>query len=552
MAQKPSIPKGTRDFSPIEVAKRQYIMSIIKKHFERSGFQPIETPSFENSETLMGKYGEEGDRLIFKILNSGDFLEKYNKFLIEIILDILSSHISNLKENGFEFYLGEKYNYFINENLPKIIKERFNKIFGSENKINEIQFSKDLWFYLKNYTDTYSNIEDLEKNEKSVGVSIFGEFYYKLGTKYVGNYISEKALRYDLTVPFARFVVQHQNELEFPFKRYQIQPVWRADRPQKGRFREFYQCDADVVGSTSLWQEVELVQLYDAVFSDLKVEGVTIKINNRKILSGIAEVIGASDKLIDFTVALDKLDKIGEDGVKAEMLAKGISEEALFKVQPLFNFNGSLTEKLNQLRELLASSVEGTKGVDELTFICETVEELGLKSATLNLDVTLARGLNYYTGAIFEVAAPETVKLGSIGGGGRYDDLTGIFGLKNMSGVGISFGLDRIYLVIEELNVFPETVSNITDVLFLNFGDNEAKYCLKVIRDLREAGVNAELYPDKAKMSKQFQFAEKKGIKYAVIVGETEMQKNIFALKNLHSGEQQNVTLQELKQTLLK
>lgn len=552
MAQKPSIPKGTRDFSPIEVAKRQYIISVIKKHFERSGFQPIETPSFENSETLMGKYGEEGDRLIFKILNSGDFLEKYNKFLIEIILDILSSHISNLKENGFEFYLGEKYNYFINENLPKIIKERFNKIFGSENKINEIQFSKDLWFYLKNYTDTYSNIEDLEKNEKSVGVSIFGEFYYKLGTKYVGNYISEKALRYDLTVPFARFVVQHQNELEFPFKRYQIQPVWRADRPQKGRFREFYQCDADVVGSTSLWQEVELVQLYDAVFSDLKVEGVTIKINNRKILSGIAEVIGASDKLIDFTVALDKLDKIGEDGVKAEMLAKGISEEALFKVQPLFNFNGSLTEKLNQLRELLASSVEGTKGVDELTFICETVEELGLKSATLNLDVTLARGLNYYTGAIFEVAAPETVKLGSIGGGGRYDDLTGIFGLKNMSGVGISFGLDRIYLVIEELNVFPETVSNITDVLFLNFGDNEAKYCLKVIRDLREAGVNAELYPYKAKMSKQFQFAEKKGIKYAVIVGETEMQKNIFALKNLHSGEQQNVTLQELKQTLLK
>ncbi|KAA5535939.1 histidine--tRNA ligase [Paenimyroides baculatum] len=552
MAQKPSIPKGTRDFSPIEVAKRQYIISVIKKHFERNGFQPIETPSFENSETLMGKYGEEGDRLIFKILNSGDFLEKYNKFLIEIILDILSSHISNLKENGFEFYLGEKYNYFINENLPKIIKERFNKIFGSENKINEIQFSKDLWFYLKNYTDTYSNIEDLEKNEKSVGVSIFGEFYYKLGTKYVGNYISEKALRYDLTVPFARFVVQHQNELEFPFKRYQIQPVWRADRPQKGRFREFYQCDADVVGSTSLWQEVELVQLYDAVFSDLKVEGVTIKINNRKILSGIAEVIGASDKLIDFTVALDKLDKIGEDGVKAEMLAKGISEEALFEVQPLFNFNGSLTEKLNQLRELLASSVEGTKGVDELTFICETVEELGLKSATLNLDVTLARGLNYYTGAIFEVAAPETVKLGSIGGGGRYDDLTGIFGLKNMSGVGISFGLDRIYLVIEELNVFPETVSNVTDVLFLNFGDNEAKYCLKVIRELREAGVNAELYPDKAKMAKQFQFAEKKGIKYAVIVGETEMQQNIFGLKNLISGEQQNVTLQELKQTLLK
>lgn len=457
MAQKPSIPKGTRDFSPLEVAKRQYIISTIKKHFELYGFQPIETPSFENSETLMGKYGEEGDRLIFKILNSGDYLAKADETLLA------------------------------------------------------------------------------EKNSLKLTAQI-----------------SEKALRYDLTVPFARYVVQHQNELEFPFKRYQIQPVWRADRPQKGRFREFYQCDADVVGSKSLWQEVELVQLYDAVFTDFKVEGVTIKINNRKVLSGIAEVIGESDKLIDFTVALDKLDKIGEDGVKAEMLAKGISEEALVKVQPLFNFSGSLSDKLQQLRDLLATSEEGTKGVEELTFICETVEELGLKSAKLNLDVTLARGLNYYTGAIFEVAAPETVKLGSIGGGGRYDDLTGIFGLKNMSGVGISFGLDRIYLVIEELNVFPETVSNVTDVLFLNFGDNEAKYCLKVIRELREAGINAELYPDKAKMDKQFKYAEKKGIGYVVIVGETEIQQNIFALKNLNSGEQQNVTLEELIQILLK
>lgn len=455
MAQKPSIPKGTRDFSPLEVAKRQYIISVIKKHFERSGFQPIETPSFENSETLMGKYGEEGDRLIFKILNSGDFLSKVD--------DALLTSKNSLK---------------------------------------------------------------------------------------VTSQISEKALRYDLTVPFARYVVQHQNELEFPFKRYQIQPVWRADRPQKGRFREFYQCDADVVGSKSLWQEVELVQLYDAVFTDLNVEGVTIKINNRKILSGIAEVIGASDKLIDFTVALDKLDKIDEDGVKKEMLEKGIAQEAIDKVQVLFNFSGSLSDKLQQLRELLATSEEGTKGVEELTFICETVQELGLKSAQLNLDVTLARGLNYYTGAIFEVAAPETVKLGSIGGGGRYDDLTGIFGLKNMSGVGISFGLDRIYLVIEELNLFPETVSNVTDVLFLNFGDNEAKYAMKAIQQLREEGINCELYPDKAKMAKQFQFAEKKGINYAVIVGETEMQQSIFALKNLHSGEQQNVDLEELKRIL--
>ena len=451
MAQKPGIPKGTRDFSPIEVAKRQYIISIIKKHFERSGFQPIETPSFENSETLMGKYGEEGDRLIFKILNSGDFLAKAT--------------------------------------------------------------------------------EDFLQNRDSLKLT---------------SQISEKALRYDLTVPFARYVVQHQNALEFPFKRYQIQPVWRADRPQKGRFREFYQCDADVVGSTSLWQEVELVQLYDAVFSDLNIEGVTIKINNRKILSGIAEVIGASDKLIDFTVALDKLDKIGEDGVKTEMMEKGISAEAISKVQPLFNFQGTLADKLQQLKDLLSTSTEGTKGVEELTFICETVEEMGLKSAKLNLDVTLARGLNYYTGAIFEVTAPETVKLGSIGGGGRYDDLTGIFGLKNMSGVGISFGLDRIYLVIEELNLFPTTVSNVTDVLFLNFGDLEAKYCMKAIQILRNSGVKAEFYPDKAKMAKQFQYAEKKGIQYAAIAGETEINEGVFALKNLETGTQEKLSIDEL------
>ncbi|MEG0917941.1 MAG: histidine--tRNA ligase, partial [Myroides sp.] len=529
----------------------------IKKHFERSGFQPIETPSFENSETLMGKYGEEGDRLIFKILNSGDYLYEILK---------INNHLSCVI--NFEVYKNIYHRFSLDKRTTSIIEFLENKnndvllVFKTDfnQRIESLQIQHEDKKMLKEFVeksdkDLFISIVDVFDSIRMNrgGVESFIEtFKRKLLSKRVTNKISEKALRYDLTVPFARFVVQHQNELEFPFKRYQIQPVWRADRPQKGRFREFYQCDADVVGSTSLWQEVELVQLYDAVFSDLKVEGVTIKINNRKILSGIAEVIGASDKLIDFTVALDKLDKIGEDGVKAEMLAKGISEEALVKVQPLFNFNGTLTEKLNQLRELLSSSVEGTKGVDELTFICETVEELGLKSATLNLDVTLARGLNYYTGAIFEVAAPETVKLGSIGGGGRYDDLTGIFDAKNkMSGVGISFGLDRIYLVIEELNLFPETVSNVTDVLFLNFGDNEAKYCLKVIRDLREAGVNAELYPDKAKMAKQFQFAEKKGIKYAVIVGETEMQQNIFALKNLHSGEQQNVTLQELQQVLI-
>lgn len=451
MAQKPGIPKGTRDFSPVEVAKRQYIIQIIKSNFEKFGFQPIETPSFENSETLMGKYGEEGDRLIFKILNSGDYLKKADATVLE------------------------------------------NK---DSNKLTSV--------------------------------------------------ISEKALRYDLTVPFARYVVQHQNDIVFPFKRYQIQPVWRADNPQKGRFREFYQCDADVVGSTSLWQEVELVQLYDAVFTELGLLGVTIKINNRKILSGIAEVIGAKDKLIDFTVALDKLDKIGEDGVKKEMTEKGISVEAIEKVQPLFHFTGSITEKIAQLSVLLSSSEEGMKGVEELKFICDNVSDLGLDTAILDLDVTLARGLNYYTGAIFEVAAPKTVAMGSIGGGGRYDDLTGIFGLKNMSGVGISFGLDRIYLVVEELGLFPETVSATSKALFINLGDKEASYAMQAIGRLRKSGIKVELYPDNAKLGKQFQHADKRLIRFAVLTGETEINANQYALKDLSTGEQEILDLEQL------
>lgn len=455
MSKKPSIPKGTRDFSPAEVAKRNYIFSIIKSNFEKFGFQPIETPSFENSDTLMGKYGEEGDRLIFKILNSGDYLDK----------------------------------------VPS---------------------------------------EELQT----------------INYKQLTGKISEKALRYDLTVPFARYVVQHQNEIEFPFKRYQIQPVWRADRPQKGRFREFYQCDADVVGSTSLWQEVELVQLYDSVFSQLGLKGTTIKINNRKILSGIAEVIGASDKLIDFTVALDKLDKIGEDGVKKEMLEKGISENAIEKVQPLFNFTGTINEKIEKLSNLLSTSEEGKKGVEELRFICETIQELGLQTASLDLDVTLARGLNYYTGAIFEVAAPKEVAMGSIGGGGRYDDLTGIFGLKNMSGVGISFGLDRIALVIEELNLFPETVAATSKAMFINFGDKEALYSMKAIAKLRAENIKVELYPDNAKIGKQFQHADKRGIPFAILVGEEEIKNQEFALKNLATGDQQKVNFENLLELL--
>ncbi|UPS91420.1 histidine--tRNA ligase [Bizionia sp. M204] len=455
MAQKPSIPKGTRDFNPEQVAKRNYIFQTIQKQFETFGFQPIETPSFENSDTLMGKYGEEGDRLIFKILNSGDYL----------------------------------------------------------NKVDDGLYS--------------------EKDSNKITASI-----------------SEKALRYDLTVPFARYVVQHQNEIEFPFKRYQMQPVWRADRPQKGRFREFFQCDADVVGSTSLWQEVEFVQLYDSVFSALKLEGVTIKINNRKILSGIAEVIDASDKLIDFTVALDKLDKIGEEKVKAEMLEKGISQDGINTLQPLFTLSGDFNSQIEQLKTILNSSEDGRKGIEELAFIDKAISELGLQSAKLQLDVTLARGLNYYTGAIYEVSAPDGVKMGSIGGGGRYDDLTGIFGMPDMSGVGISFGLDRIYLVLEELNLFPETVTKNIDVLFINFGEAEALFSLKAIKHLRRQGVNAELYPDDAKMKKQMNHANKRHIPFVVLVGDNEMEQDTYTLKNMISGEQFELSLDALTQKL--
>ncbi|TVZ28163.1 histidyl-tRNA synthetase [Gillisia sp. Hel_I_86] len=455
MAQKPSIPKGTRDFSPIEVSKRTYIMNTIKAQFEKFGFQPIETPSFENSDTLMGKYGEEGDRLIFKILNSGDFLKKADQ-------------------------------------------------------------------------EAYSNFDSLKLTPS----------------------ISEKALRYDLTVPFARYVVQHQSEVEFPFKRYQIQPVWRADRPQKGRFREFFQCDADVVGSNSLWQEVEFIQLYDEVFTSLNLEGVSIKLNNRKVLSGFAEVIGEQDKLIDFTVALDKLDKIGEEGVKKEMLEKGISLEALKNIQPIFGLKGNFGEKVDVLKQILSKSEIGMKGVEELEFIQNVISELPLKSAILDLDVTLARGLNYYTGAIFEVAPPATVKLGSIGGGGRYDDLTGIFGLKDMSGVGISFGLDRIYLVLEELGLFPDTVTANTKVLFINFGEKEALYGLKAVQKLRDAGIAAEIYPDAAKMKKQMNYANRREIPFVVLAGEEEMKNQVYGLKDMLSGDQEKISLEKLIERL--
>ena len=452
---KPSIPKGTRDFSPTQVAKRNYIMDTIKRHFSCFGFQAIETPSFEKSETLMGKYGEEGDRLIFKILNSGDYLKKATDALL------------------------------INKESQKLTGQ-----------------------------------------------------------------ISEKALRYDLTVPFARYVVQHQNDITFPFKRYQIQPVWRADRPQKGRFREFYQCDADVVGSPSLLQEVELVQLYDAVFTDLSLKGTVIKMNNRKILTGIAQVIGAEDKLIDFTVALDKLDKIGAEGVKKEMLEKGITQDAIAKMQPLFTMQGDANQQLESLKVMLGPSKIGMQGIQELDFIVSTISALELQTASLAIDVTLARGLNYYTGAIFEVSAPQGVTIGSIGGGGRYDDLTGIFGLKDVSGVGISFGLDRIYLVLEELELFPETASANTEVLFFNFGNPEAIYAMKAIKQLRSNGISAELYPDTAtnqkKERKQLTYAERKGILYAVLIKEQDIKDNTYTLKNMQTGDKQTLSLENL------
>jgi histidyl-tRNA synthetase len=451
MSKKPSIPKGTRDFSPQEVARRNYIFKTIKDCFELYGFQPIETPSFENLDTLLGKYGEEGDRLIFKILNSGDFLSKADDSLLT------------------------------------------------------------------------------EKNSQKLTAQI-----------------SEKALRYDLTVPFARYVVQYQNDITFPFKRYQIQPVWRADRPQKGRFREFYQCDADVVGSNSLWQEVELVKLYDEVFDKLGLKGTIIKLNNRKILSGIAEVIGAEEQLIDFTVALDKLDKIGEDGVKKEMLEKGISAKAIEKLQPLFTLSGSNEAKLDVLSQMLLVSETGKKGIKELSFVIQQINSLKLKSAELILDLTLARGLNYYTGAIFEVAPPPSVSMGSIGGGGRYDDLTGIFGLKNVSGVGISFGLDRIYLVLEELQLFPKTVLEGTKILFVNFGEKEAAYCMQTIDQLRQQNIATELYPDAVKMGKQMSYADKRNIPYVAILGEQEITQQTITLKSMQSGEQWTLSMTEL------
>ncbi|MDY5900326.1 MAG: histidine--tRNA ligase [Candidatus Limisoma sp.] len=452
MAQKPSIPKGTRDFSPVEMSKRNYIFDTIKSVFTLHGFHQIETPAMENLSTLMGKYGDEGDKLLFKILNSGDFL---------------------------------------------------------------------------------SNVNDEQLAERN-------------STKLMRS-IAEKGLRYDLTVPFARFVVQHQNEIKFPFKRFQIQPVWRADRPQRGRYREFYQCDADVIGTDSLLNEVDLLQIIDEVFCRFGIN-IAIKLNNRKVLSGIAETIGEPDKIVDITVAIDKIDKIGIDNVNAELLDKGISQKAVEQLQPVLTLSGSNEDKLNSLATLLANSEVGMKGIEELRFVMNKTNEIGVK-ATIDLDPSLARGLNYYTGTIIEVKALD-VEIGSITGGGRYDNLTGVFGLDNVSGVGISFGADRIYDVLNQLDLYPEATRTTTKVLFVNFGEAEATASLKHIKILRASGISAEIFPESSKMKKQMGYANDNGIPFVAIIGETELANGTIMLKDMNLGTQQPLTIDEVIEKL--
>ncbi|MCB0478103.1 MAG: histidine--tRNA ligase [Crocinitomicaceae bacterium] len=454
MAEKVTNLKGTRDILPQDMLKRNYIFDTIKNVFQKFGYQQIETPSMEKTSTLMGKYGEEGDNLIFKVMNQG---EKVGK------ADMEAYNSGNLKRFALS--------------------------------------------------------------------------------------LSERAMRYDLTVPFARFVVQHQNELAFPFKRFQIQPVWRGDRPQKGRYQEFYQCDADVVGSDSLIFEVEFIQIFDEVLSSLQIPDFTIKINNRKILTGIAQLINKEDQIVDLTVAIDKLDKIGKDGVIKELESKGFSKENIKTIDPLFHFEGSNQDKIKALKNLLENSIEGQKGIEEMEFILNQIDLVGLQSAKLELDVTLARGLNYYTGAIFEVKA-NNVSIGSICGGGRYDDLTGLFGLNDLSGVGISFGADRIYDVLEELNLFPDSLKTDLDVLFINFGENEFAHCFKLATQLRKEGFKVEVYPESSKLKKQFSYADKRGVRYTALIGADEIKAGKFQMKNMVSGEQTEVDYEGMKALL--
>jgi len=455
MNNRPSIPKGTRDFNSIQLYKRNYIVDIIKDNFLKFGFNPIETPSFERSSTLLGKYGDEGDRLIFKILKSGDFLK---------------------------------------------------------------------------------DVDNQDLSERNKG---------KIVSK-----ISDKALRYDLTVPFARYVVQNQNEITLPFKRFQIQSVWRADRPQRGRFREFLQCDADVIGSTSLYQEIELIQLFDSIFDSLKLDGVRVKINNRKILVGLSEILDCKDKFKDLTTALDKIDKIGLDSVGQELESKGFTKKSIKTIIDLINFSGDFKNLIASLKSTFKESKIGLQGVSDLEFVYSTIEDLGLKTCSLTFDLSLARGIDYYTGVIFEVSAPKTVSIGSIAGGGRYDNLTEIFGLSNMSGVGISFGLDRIYMVLDELGLFPAVTGSSVNVLFLNFGKENSLFSFEAISKLRENNISTELYPDTLSLKKQLGYANKNNIPYVVFVGDEELSEKKYNLKDMNSGSQELLTLTQLVKKL--
>ncbi|MPS74438.1 MAG: histidine--tRNA ligase [Chryseobacterium sp.] len=539
---KPSLAKGTRDFTAKEVSRRKYIINILQNNFELFGFQPLETPSFENLSTLTGKYGEEGDRLIFKILNSGNYLKNAKNLLYQDYRDLINEYFFNIYEKLVK-------NEISIDNLEKE-KFGFNTILDGANKAG-IRLSKGMMKFVESGLSKRIFLDEnnfVDKNQLLNNIALeFGVSNNSItvpsDSDLLTKYISEKALRYDLTVPFARFVAMNQGQLAFPFKRYQIQPVWRADRPQKGRFREFYQCDADVVGSTSLWQEVELLQLYFKSFKDLKLS-VSVHINNRKILSGIAEYAGIADQLIDFTVALDKLDKIGKDGVTKEMLEKGISEEAISKLDFLFDQTNDALENLLNLKEKFAGNETGLRGVEELEFVISNALSLGIDSQNLVFDITLARGLDYYTGAIFEVKADE-VAMGSIGGGGRYDNLTEVFGVKDVPGIGISFGLDRIYLVMEELGIFPEDSDVKVKYLFANYGEKESIEALKLISELRDRNISAELYPEASKLKKQFAYAEKKGIENLVFLGEQEIKDQTVTVKDLFSGEQRSLKIEE-------
>ena len=527
--QKASIPKGTRDFTPDQMVRRNYIFSTIQQVFKKYGYECIETPAMENLSTLLGKYGEEGDKLLFKVLDSGDFLASTKKYL-RLIDDPKIDAIFNEKLKVLEKQIrkGENIKMFYEDNI------------SNQDLIYD--------YFLKNLEDLSKSILNIEEDKfdfLDFANRKFNDFLYNfyLDSNRLSNDISEKGLRYDLTVPFARFVVQHRDEITFPFKRYQIQPVWRADRPQKGRYREFYQCDADVIGSDSLLNELELIQIIEEVFKLLKIP-VTVKLNNRKILAGIAEVIGQPDKLVDITISIDKMEKIGYNKVIEELKERGFTDDAISKLEPFLKMKGSIKDLIIALKDLLNKSETGLKGVEEAETLFYLLEESKTGVVT-EFDLTLARGLNYYTGTIIEVKANE-LEMGSICGGGRYDDLTGIFGMSGVSGVGISFGADRIYDVLNQLDNYPSTITSAAQILLVNFGEKEQMHCLSLLKQLRAAGVKAELYPDSVKLKKQLSYANNRNISYVLLVGEQEIESGSYTLKNMNTGEQKSLTLSDI------